>query len=231
MDTYRSIVILHIAAGSIALLTYWIAAAARKGSPLHRGSGKIYLSTMLLVLVTAVAMAGWFIARGQTAGAVFLAYLSLITGTACWSGWRAIQLKLQPGRYYSGAFRGVALANLVLGLAVFGVGIWVGSWLLMLFCWIGVAIGISGLRRPVPDARVDRRWWMREHYGAMLGNGVATHIAFLNLGLGRLLEPFGLKFPELLGWLAPVAIAFAAGAWLDRKYAPKKNAVGGAITT
>lgn len=224
MDIYSAVVVLHIAAGSIALITYWIAASARKGSPLHRGSGKVYLGAMLAVLATALVMAAWFFARGQFVGAIFLSYLSVITGTACWGGWRAIQLKQQPLRYFNRSFRVVAAVNLVLGLAVFGAGVWAGSWLLMLFCWIGVVLGITGLRQRLPDLKTDRRWWMREHYGAMIGNGVATHIAFLNLGLSRLLEPFGLQLPQLVGWLAPVAAALLASAWLDRKYFPKRDA-------
>jgi hypothetical protein len=228
MDIYRSIVYAHVAAGSIALLTFWIAASARKGRPVHRSSGKIYLSAMLVVLATALAITGWFIARGQFVGAVFLAYLGVITATACWSGWRAIQLKRQPDRYFGGAFRAVAWANVVSGLTVFGAGVWAGSWLLMLFCWIGILAGIAALRQQVPDPRSNGMWWLREHYGAMIGNGVATHIAFLNLGLGRLLQPLGLHLPELFGWLAPVAVALIAGVWLDRKYSnkPRGNAQG-----
>ena len=173
---------------------------------------------MLVVMASAVAMTGWFIARGHVGSATFLLYLVVITATACWNGWRATRLKRDPGAYYGRGYRALVLASLVLGLVVFAIGVALGSWLLMLFCWIGVFIGVGALRGPKVDPASDRRWWMREHYGAMLGNGVATHVAFLNLGLGRLLEPFGLQAPQLLGWLAPVGVAMLAGVWLDRKY-------------
>ena len=36
---YRVLLALHIAAGTVALVTFWIAAFARKGSRLHVGTG------------------------------------------------------------------------------------------------------------------------------------------------------------------------------------------------
>ena len=51
------LVIAHIAAGSIALLTFWIAAIARKGSPMHKRIGKYYLMAMIGIVATALPMA------------------------------------------------------------------------------------------------------------------------------------------------------------------------------
>jgi hypothetical protein len=71
------------------------------------------------------------------------------------------------------------------------------------------------------------RWWMAEHIGAVLGCGVATHIAFLLIGLPRLL-PAGWNGPALqtFSWLAPLAVAGLAGVWLNRKYLPAPAAQG-----
>ena len=75
MTAYSLLVTTHIAAGSIALLTFWTAAIARKGSPIHKGAGKAYLLSMLGILATALPMALIFIGRGRIGIGVFFAYL------------------------------------------------------------------------------------------------------------------------------------------------------------
>ena len=59
---------------------------------------------------------------------------------------------------------------------------------------------------------------MRQHLRAMLGNGVATHIAFLSIGLPRLLPMLQGPVFQNLAWLAPLGVAAVAGVYLGRKY-------------
>jgi hypothetical protein len=61
-------------------------------------------------------------------------------------------------------------------------------------------------------------WWVREHYGAILGNGVATHIAFLSIGLRNTLPFIDPQLRTQLAWLVPLAVAMVAGIHLDRRY-------------
>lgn len=218
MDAYRLAVYIHLAAGTIALLSYWSAALARKGSPLHIRIGRTYLSAMVAVLLTSAGLAVAFFLRGKPVIGTFLAYLVVITATACWLAWRAIRSRRSASAYFGRGFLCLGALNLAAGLLVLGIGIKLGVSLLTVFSWVGI-IGGAGMlwqwRRP-PLA--NRRWWLREHYFNMLGNGVATHIAFLSLGLNRLLAPLGLQPPQLLAWTLPVAVAILAGVWLDRRY-------------
>jgi hypothetical protein len=218
MDAYRLAVYLHLAAGTLALLTYWSAAIARKGSPLHIRIGRTYLLAMIVVLITAAGLAVAFFLRGRPVTGTFLGYLVVITATACWLAWRAIRSKRVPATYFGRGFLRLGVLNLAAGLIVFGIGIKLGVSLLAVFSWVGIIGGASMLwqwRRPPVDSR---RWWLREHYFNMLGNGVATHIAFLSLGLNRLLAPLGLQPPQLLAWTLPVAVAVLTAVWLDRRY-------------
>ena len=69
---------------------------------------------------------------------------------------------------------------------------------------------------------------MIEHYNAMIGNGVAVHIAFLGIGLPRLLPMLGGATLQQLAWFGPLAVALAAKLWADRRWgaqhiAPKKE--------
>jgi hypothetical protein len=103
---------------------------------------------------------------------------------------------------------------------VFAIGIGIGDALLYLFCWVGVFIGASMLQRQrqLPQAP---NWWLREHYGAMIGNGVATHIAFLGIGLRGVIGAIGWPWLSLVPWLAPLAFAIAATLYFNRRYAPR----------
>lgn len=219
MDLYDTLVFVHIGAGALALVTFWAAAAARKGGALHRRLGQAYLLVMLAVLVTAMAMSAAFVQHGLHGIAIFLVYLVVITGAACWRAWRAVRDKRDRAAFYGRGFVVLASLKLLSGLATLVAGIALGDALLMVFCWIGIVSGLldfRDLRQPVRAN--DARWWMREHVRANLGNGVATHIAFFSIGLDRMLAPLGIEVPQLFPWLAPVVVAVAAGIWLDRKY-------------
>lgn len=221
MTAYQSLVIAHIAAGSIALITFWTAAFARKGSPVHKGAGKAYLLSMLGILATALPMALVFISRGRIGLGVFLAYLVVITGTSVWLSWRSIRMKRDVRGYHDRRYRVIGWGNLLSGLVVFAIGLARGDVLLSTFCWVGVFTGVGMLRqaRSLPTAA---NWWLREHYGAMLGNGVATHVAFLGVGLNGFLSSFGIAWLQLLPWFGPLTVALAAGVYLNRRYGARK---------
>lgn len=223
MDAYKTLLLTHAACGTVALATFWAAAFARKGSPLHRGVGKAYLLAMIGIVVTAIPMAITFYFRGLWPVAVFLGYLTVITSTSMWLGWRSIRRKRDQAAYRDKAYLGVAIANLACAVTVFAIGAQVTQVLLMGFSVVGLMTGTQMLWRAWRPMAAGN-WWLQEHYGSMLGCGVATHVAFLNLGFGRIAQMLGYQPPEwyqLLGWMVPVAAAVIAGIFLDRRYAPK----------
>lgn len=226
MELYQTLVLIHAAAGVVALLTFWTAALLRKGSPLHRGFGKAYLLAMVGICVTAVPMAVQFFASGRPGIGTFLAYLVVITGTAMWLGWRSIRSKRDQAGFRGRGYLALALLNLAASVLVFLVGWNMGQVLLMGFSSIGLIGGVQMLaRRARPMAAGN--WWLQEHYGAMVGCGAATHVAFLSIGLNRLVQLAGVSPPSwypLLAWALPVAAAFAAAFLLDRRYRPKPRA-------
>lgn len=217
---YRFILATHIICGAFALISFWIAALGKKGTARHKLIGKIYMANMLVVTVSAVILAGYFYASGKFGIATFLAYLVLITVTAIVTALRAIKLKHDEQAFRNQNYRYLAWLNIVAGLSVFAIGIHLSQPILMGFCWVGVFVGAQMLRR-IRRPLGHSRWWMKEHIGGILGCGIATHIAFLSIGLTRILSMFGLSLSgtaSLLPWLAPVAVALIAGLWMERKY-------------
>jgi hypothetical protein len=233
MDTaYKVLLLAHVLCGLIALVTFWMAAFAKKGSPLHVRVGKTYLLSMLGIVVTALPMAAIIAARGKPGVAVFLAYLVVITASSMWVGRQAIRSKRDQTAFRGRAYVAVAMLNLVASVATFLVGLQMSEVLLMGFSAVGAHNGTGMLiRRFRPLAMT--RWWMKEHIAAMLGCGVATHIAFLAVGMNRLIDMLGIRPPGwygLIAWFAPLVVALVCGVWLTRKYAPSASA-GAAVAS
>ena len=65
---YRSIVLVHIACGIVALPTYWMAALARKGSPFHKAAGTAYLASMVGIVLSSIYLAASFFIDGKPVG-------------------------------------------------------------------------------------------------------------------------------------------------------------------
>jgi len=223
MTLYALTVTLHAGLGTLALATFWLAGLSRKGSPLHRAAGKVYLPTMATLLLAAVPLALAVIQRMPVAGS-FLFYLLLITVTSVWSSWRAVKDKKDWARYTGPVFHALMWANLLGALAIAGVGLFLAKHMqlvIVAFSGIGL-VGFVQMWRFSRRPPQDPRWWLREHLTAMLGNGVATHIAFLSIGLPKLLPMLAGPTLQKLAWLGPLFLAFLAGAYLTRKFLPKR---------
>jgi hypothetical protein len=218
---YPALLWLHVCAGTVALLTYWLAAAMKKGSQRHRRVGRVYLVSMLAICATALPMALTFLLRGRAGTATFLGYLVVLTATSLWLGWRAIRRKHAQDGFRDRRYLAVALLNLACAASVMAVGLNLGQPLLTGFSLVGLLTGTQMLWRRARPLQA-RNWWLQEHYGAMLACGAATHVAFLGIGINRLLQMAGSAAPpmlQLLAWFLPVLVAVVAGMLLDRRHA------------
>lgn len=212
---YAFVVFLHAAAGTIALPTFWTAGFARKGGRVHRYAGRTFLLAMCVIGATALPMALVQFARGHAVSGGFLSYLLVVTATACVRAWLAIRWKRDAACFYGRWYRRLAAANVLAGAAVLGLGLSYGVPLLSAFSLVGIGLGLQmafvARRAPSP------RWWLREHYRGMLANGVATHVAFLSIGLARLLPAY-VNVTQTLAWFGPLTVALIGGAYLRRRY-------------
>lgn len=224
MDSaYKFLLLVHGISGLIALITFWFAAFAKKGSPLHLRFGKIYMASMLGIVLTALPMAIIIALRGKPGIATFLGYLVVITASSMWVGWRAIRSKRDQSAFRGPTYLVVAVLNLFASAATLAIGLQMSEVLLMGFSVIGFHNGTTMLIRYFRPLTLTR-WWMKEHIGAMLGCGVATHIAFLAIGMNRIIDMLGVVAPSwygLIAWFGPLVVAVAAGVRLSRKYVPK----------
>ncbi len=217
MPGYSTFVLLHVAAGTVALVTFWLAAVLRKGSARHRFVGRAFLLAMAVVIVSGAPLALQRLLGGHPVTAAFLGYLLLIVGTTVWLSWRAIRDRAAPQRYLGRVYHALAVANVLAGAGILVLGASVGNALLIGFSLIGIVSGLDmwRRRRVIPS---QPRWWVEEHYGAMVGNGAATHVAFLAIGLPRLLPQVSESALFYAAWFLPVVLSVLAKVWLDRRY-------------
>lgn len=217
MTSYQFIVATHVAIGALALVCFWMAALLRKGSVPHRRAGQVYLLAMVGICLTGVPLAGSRFIEGHVVTGSFLSYLLLLLLVATWSGWRAIRDRHDVARYTGPVYVAGAWLLLGAGAAMMGLGIYKASPLIAGFSIIGLHGGYDSLRR---RRRMGEhpRWWLREHYAAMFGTGVATHIAFLAIGLPRLLPVLEGPILHYAAWFAPLLAALLATWVQDRKH-------------
>ncbi len=215
MLIYSSLKNLHILAGAIALLTFWVTALAGKGSPTHRTTGRVYLVAMLCVLLTALPLSAFAFYYATPVTGIFLLYLVVITATPAWTAWRAIRDQRDIAAYVGPVFRSLGWLNIAAGLLVLALGVYFKAGLLIGMSFIGIVTGPLMLRFAARQAH-DRRWWLAQHYGGMIGAGIATHVAFLGLGLARVLPPEWASLSQNFSFFGPVLIGLVARAWLSR---------------
>ena len=108
---FNSFLILHIFAGSVALCTFGVPLATKKGSFVHRLFGKIYVESMALVLVSAIGLCTYRLTDPKSTQeerhfAVFLLYLAYLTFSTLWFGLRALVFKRLPARHTVGSIMG-----------------------------------------------------------------------------------------------------------------------------
>ncbi len=215
---YGLIVKLHVAAGIVALIAFWTAGLARKSrGGLHVKVGAIYLAAMRGILITGLPMALAAFVRGQAAQGVFLSYLVVLVATTVYIAPRAVRLKQDFAAFRSGGYRLYAVLLPMTALASLGYGLNTGNVLLIGFSSVGFTVGF-GMWRNIRRATPAAGWWLKEHYGAMIGNGVGTHIAFLAIGLSRVLPKDYANTVQLLAWFGPLSLAVIATLVLNRRH-------------
>lgn len=222
MSAYKVLVNVHVIVGVIALISFWLAAFLRKGSSAHRAVGQIYLVMMLGILISGAVMAAFRFREGHVVAGAFLGFLAVFTANSTWRMWRGIKDRDDVTRYTGLVFQLSALSVLVYALGVLWLGARHGSILMIGLSAIGIYAGVMLLRQRLRRAQLAARsrWWMTEHYSAMLANGIATHVAFLTLGLPRLLPMLNGQVLGHLAWFGPIVVAILVKRRLDRRWKP-----------
>lgn len=215
------LIALHITTGAPGLIAFWLPVVTKKGSQLHKVSGRAFTVMMLLTASFAVAMATLTISHPIKTHpqlmeidafsdpvlirGIFgwmMLYLGILTINLAWYGWVTVRHKTEHEK-----MRGpinLALQGL---LTVASLNCAVQGMLIQQPMMIGISmVGFATVatnmwfilnRSPKP---ID---WLLEHIKALVGTGISVYTAFFAFGAVRLMPQLALA-PIL--WAIPLII-------------------------
>lgn len=221
MDTlFTTLLILHIAAGSIALVTGSIASVSKKGSKIHKRGGRIYYYGMIAVAVTAFGMS--IMKENQ-----FLLAVGIFSLYMAYTGNRAVKKRKNEARY----LQWIDDAMVTAGMGGGGLLIFLGLPSLLqgtvnmnivsvIFGAITLWMALQDLKMRFSEKRYDKKANLILHISRMGGAFIATVTAFLVTNV--YIEP------QWILWLAPTAagsifMARASRKWRKKLYPERKN--------
>ncbi len=237
---HSTIVYLHIIAGAISLVLFWLPCLSRKGGATHRQFGNYYINAMLftsisgvisssIVLILPLAIypnmpshfesVAYFVAylEGQY---IFLLMLSLLVWNNVRHAKHVLVVKRNTQQLRTLSYLWLpALLFVVAGIALYQ-GIKYHITLTCIFAPIALLNAI-GIMRYSLQKEAPRGQWVREHIGHIIGSGIGAYTAFFAFGGRTLFE--GLPTLQLASWIVPSIIGVPFTIWLNYKYKPHNN--------
>ena len=207
---------IHIRSGVLALGTFAIPLVVQKGNTLHRQAGWLYVVGMYVAAATAVALAPLRVAeRGWEGGrgAIFLAYIGLMSFTSAFYGMRVLKQKQRKAAQPWSLELEVPVLLMLASLAMAAFSAAQGFTLGLVFAGLGLLVAVPQwrtLRRP-PEGKA---WWLVEHLGSMIIACIGTVTAFLVNNVNTF-------FPQHVGvfvWVVPTLVGVPLMSYWKRKY-------------
>ena len=225
---YTYLLVLHISAGTLSLLTFFLPMVARKGSPLHNKSGRVYVWGMWTVVLTALLLCGVRLYQGTWVMASFLGFLAVLTSKPLYYG--IAVLRRDPAVRERGERVATVLTLLTVGLAVpllaLGAGLLTGGVepLALVFSIIGLTATPEAIRRARGTYAISNR--TLAHVTGMLTSAIAAFTAFFALGGRNLTEGLGGSATMITLWVAPTVLGTMAISYFKRVYLPRQRVRG-----
>ncbi|MGA8036327.1 MAG: hypothetical protein WB985_10185, partial [Candidatus Acidiferrales bacterium] len=225
-NLFQALQWMHVTAGGLALILFWIPAIAPKGGKTHVRAGWFYVACMSVVVVTALALSGLAFTiplivrriaqplspaeladflRGQRISATFLAYLAGLTLAAGWQGIWAVEAKREPKTMRTPFTLALNVLVFLAGLIVLVLGITYRSGPLVALSPIGPFLAAGNLRYVLRGPQSRMHWWY-VHLSSMIATAIAGYTAFLVFGAARLLPSVARSQLYTIFWILPALI-------------------------
>ncbi len=203
MKTFvTSVLILHIAVGTLALLVGLIPMFSQKGNRLHNRAGLVYVWCMIIVAATALLLCGL---QPFKMLRLFLSGIAVFSFYLCMTGWRATkQKKSGPGR----ADKTLTYAALLVSFAMVGFDLYLltggASMFAILFTFFGILTFVFARKDYVLFGKsTEKMHWFFQHVTRMGGSYIATFTAFLVNNVGRMAPVDSPEWVYTASWIAP----------------------------
>ena len=217
-ELFTILITMHIAGGTVGLISGTIAASVAKGKKLHLVSGKIFFYSMLITAISAL-----IISNLPEHHNVFLFAVGGFTLYLNCSGFRIVWLKrnvAKRAKLYSSIDYGIALFALIFGIFLITLSVY--NWLNQnafsivpgVFGTICLWLSILDLKKMNSNLLISK-YWISSHISKMMGTMIAAYTAFLVVNIH-------IKQNWIL-WLLPTVIGSGLISYFIRKYAPVKK--------
>ncbi len=205
-----SLLIIHIASGTVALLTAVVALITQKGRIRHIWAGRVYAGAMTLIFLTSIPLA-------LLGSSIFLLLIAVFSFYLVFAGWRF-------ARNYSGKPHPVDWTAIT-AMALTGLGMWgyaavlasgsSSQWITMtLFGFIALALSLADVRfYRAANARGTRR--IARHLTNMLAGTIATVTAVLVVNVET--------NPVWLAWILPTLLITPLIVWWNFRIARQRG--------
>ncbi len=207
------LLILHITAGCVALMSAPVAMAVGKGNTLHRRAGILFFWSMTLVFITALLLS-------LVSFQPFLLMIAVLSYYAVVSGYRALYHKklhasksvIKPIDWFALVVNGVTnLAFVIWGITLLdemqGIGI-----LAIVFGTLGSMMSVSNIISFVRQPS-DKMYWLYAHINGFVIGYIACTTAFSVTVIDFI--------PGIWAWLWPTIIGSPLIAFWIRRYKNK----------
>jgi hypothetical protein len=220
---HDGLLLVHVAAGALALVCFWLPMLARKGGHQHRRTGHWFVNIMYVVTGTGLAMSALvllaplavgghesartpaeFAAAAERArvAALFLLMLSLLVLASVRHGWLALRAARDPAILRHPMHLLLLVLLGVAGLVAATVGTWRGELLLQIFAAVALVTSWR-LGRESRAGRAPDGGWLVAHLRGMLVGGIGAYTAFFVFGGSRLFADLLTGYWQLLPWVLP----------------------------
>jgi len=226
---FRLLFDLHVLAGAVALLVFWIPLVTKKGGRTHRTVGWVYVAAAATVAVTGSGSAARLVVEGigphpeRARAGIFLVYVGVFAAESALLGVRALRPKVRPNLWGHAIDLSPAVLLVAGGVALAAFGIVQSRLLFVAFAALGVGQGMAHFRawRTPPSNRKGR---LLAHLGAMGTSCITTLTAFVVVNGPRL----GMRRFDPRLWFVPIVLLGLGLMLLRRAYA-KRLAKGDAL--
>lgn len=194
-------IIIHVIAGSLALLIGIIPYASKKGGVIHVRLGRVFLGLMAVVVLTALAGVLFFRDRP------FLTLITVQSFYMATSGFRALRYKTNGPTWIDFGLTLILLG--AAGLFIWGLQnanvVWHGSVVTYLLAVL-LLVGSYDLLRFFRVLKWPNAW-LPEHYLKM----TSAYSALLSAGMGTLMvdmEPYSQIIPSVMGTILFIGVTW-----------------------
>ena len=222
---FKILLYLHIAAGFSSIILFWVPMLSKKGGNIHIASGKLYVYAMWAVVISAAILCIENTLTGSTNSAIFLGFISILTGAPLFYAINILKHKDTTDDAYAKRkfILDVILVCYAIAMLIYGITLDTGTAKILMF--IFSILGLTTMPKVVRYLRKKPSPynWIQEHAIGMITTGIAAYTAFLVFGGSKFFGHWFTGYSSIILWTAPGVIGTIANFYYGNKLATKKR--------